>query len=372
MPEQPPLAIYVHWPYCARICPYCDFNVYKGAENAELVQAILKDLRHWRDWSGPREINSIHFGGGTPSLMSVDDIAAIVKTVDELWGLPDGTEVGLEANPSDANRVIWDGYKKAGINRLSLGVQSFDDEALSFLGRNHDRRAAKVSIEMAMSVFANVSMDLIYGLAGYDTSSDADRAVAMGVHHISTYQLTIEDGTAFYKAEQRGEARAIDRDASADAFSTLSQTLKNGGYGRYEISNWARPGFESQHNLAYWRGYDYVGVGPGAHGRLTEAGQKIATTAFMKPMDYINAASGIEFREVLSQSERANEYLMMGMRTHEGISVSQYEKLAGDPLPSDILANLVETDFLRLNDDRLIATEQGRDVLDYITGKLLT
>ncbi len=374
MVEPTPLAIYVHWPYCTRICPYCDFNVYKGAENAELVQAILRDLTHWREWSGPRDINSIHFGGGTPSLMSVDDIDSVVSTVNHLWSQPDGAEVGLEANPSDANREVWEGYKKAGINRLSLGVQSFDDDALSFLGRNHNSRAAHLAVDMALKIFPSVSLDLIYGLAGHDTSRDGEQVVTKGVHHVSTYQLTIEEGTAFHRAEQRGEARAVDPDSSADAFSSLAQTLGRNRYNRYEISNWAKPGFESRHNLAYWRGYDYVGVGPGAHGRLTVGGNRVATTAYLKPKDYIQAAhaGGIEIREILSSSDRASEYLMMGLRTVEGISVQKYEKWANTQLPKTTVDDLVETDFLKLDNDRLSTTAQGRDVLDYITGKLLT
>lgn len=374
MADLTPLAVYVHWPYCSRICPYCDFNVYKGAQNAELVSAIITDLKHWRDWSGPRTINSIHFGGGTPSLMQVGDIASIIKTVDDLWGVPNGIEIGLEANPSDAKDDSWTGYAAAGVNRLSLGVQSFDDEALSFLGRNHNRRDAKTAVETALALFPNVSLDLIYGLAGHDTSADANLAVALGPQHVSTYQLTIEAGTAFHKAEQRGDRRAVDRDPSADTFDVLSETLTQAGYGRYEISNWTRPGFESQHNFAYWRGYDYVGVGPGAHGRITTDQGRVATTAFMKPAEYITAvsSSGIESRELLSPAERASEYLMMGLRTREGISVKDYEGWAERPLPASVLSDLIDTEFLKLESDRLIATHSGRDVLDYITGKLLT
>ncbi len=373
MAKTPPLAIYVHWPYCTRICPYCDFNVYKGAKNADLGQAILKDLRHWRDESGPRVINSVHFGGGTPSLMSVEDIANIINTVDDLWGIPNDIEIGLEANPSDAIPETWRGYKEAGINRVSLGVQSFNDAALAFLGRNHDGAAAKRAVDLALEIFPNVSLDLIYGLAGYDTASDAEQAVAMGLHHISTYQLTIEEGTAFHRAEQRGQLRAVDADKSADAFDAVASILNGAGFQRYEISNWAQPGFESQHNLAYWRGYDYVGVGPGAHGRITENGQRIATTAYMKPSDYIDAisVSGVERREVLSANARASEYLMMGLRTSEGISIDQYQAWAGKTLPPDV-TDLIQSNFLRSEQGRLIATERGRDVLDYITGKLLT
>ncbi len=371
-----PLAVYIHWPYCSRICPYCDFNVYKGAENADLVKAIISDLEYWRQESGARELNSIHFGGGTPSLMRGQDVGRLLETVDSLWGLPASIEIGLEANPNDFNQTRWSDFAAAGVNRLSLGVQSFEDRALQFLGREHDGNTARNVTEQALDIFQNVSVDLIYGLYGHDLSRDTERAIATGIQHISTYQLTIEDGTAFHRAEQRGQIKAVDSDKSATEFEAFRDALMADGFDRYEISNWARPGFESCHNLAYWRGYDYVGVGPGAHGRLTEDGHRKATIAQMRPDVYIAAVdrlgSGVDQVENLSPEDWAAEYVMMGLRTREGLSLERLGRIADAPLDGSSLQMLLDEGFLSKSATRLAATNKGRDVLDYITGKLLT
>ena len=214
-----PLAIYIHWPYCARICPYCDFNVYKQKTDETLLGAICQDLKGWREWSGLREIISVHFGGGTPSLMRGADIAAVLKTIDDLWGLPEGAEIGLEANPNNAATAKLDAFKVAGINRLSLGVQSFHDAALKQLGRDHDSAAARIAIAQAVERFPSISADLIFGWRGQTEEllrADIQALLDLNVSHISTYQLTIEDGTAFAKAEARGDVQAVDNDQSAD------------------------------------------------------------------------------------------------------------------------------------------------------------
>ena len=370
------MAVYVHWPYCSRICPYCDFNVYKGAQNEALVSAILRDLSHWRDQSGPRDIISIHFGGGTPSLMSAVNVEKIIRTVDDLWGLPDDAEIGLEANPSDADEGLWRGYRSAGLNRLSLGIQSFDDDALKFLGRNHNGALALTASKLAMDVFENISMDLIYGLTGFDPQNDLEILAQFHPPHISTYQLTIEEGTAFHRAEQRGQIKAINPDKSADIFEQVERCLGANNYNRYEISNWSLPGFESRHNRAYWLGHDYVGVGPGAHGRLTHNGKgRIATTAWMKPDSYIKSVkeqdTGIELTEILTAEDWAAEYVMMGLRISDGISVSKLRQIQGGELPETPLKALIADGFLYQRDDRLSVTRKGRDVLDYITAQLL-
>jgi len=251
------LAVYIHWPYCARICPYCDFNVYKRKKDKTLLPAILADLKHWREISGPREITSIHFGGGTPSLMTPPQIEAVIDSVNSLWGLGD-VEIALEANPHEMNAANWHGYRAAGLNRMSLGVQSFHDGALSFLGRDHDGKAARAALDMALEIFPNVSADLIFGWAGQsqaDLTADLSVLLQAGVQHISTYQLTIEDGTAFAKAETRGQKRAVDPDMSADFYDYVRDTLKSSGFHHYEVSNFAKPNYQSQHNLAYWRGW---------------------------------------------------------------------------------------------------------------------
>jgi len=238
-----PLAIYIHWPYCARICPYCDFNVYKQRKDDGLTNAIINDLTAWRDRSGPREIISVHFGGGTPSLMTGDDIARILKQIDALWGLPLTAEVGLEANPNNAAIEKLDVFKAAGINRLSLGVQSFHDGALKQLGRDHDGAAGARAVDAAVARFAYVSADLIFGWQGQtqaDLTADLDRLLSSGVPHISTYQLTIEAGTAFARAEARGDIQSVDSDRSADFYSDVCERLLDVGFEHYEVSNFAK------------------------------------------------------------------------------------------------------------------------------------
>ena len=372
------LAVYIHWPYCARICPYCDFNVYKGAQNAALIEAILKDLDHWRAQSGPRQITSIHFGGGTPSLLSSTDIGRLIDRVDTLWALPDDAEVGLEANPQDQDRARWDDYKAAGINRVSLGVQTFNDAALKTLGRDHDGQGGQSAVAMAGEIFGNVSLDLIFGWAGQtqaDLDHDLDLALGLDPAHISAYQLTIEPGTAFAKAQARGQSRAVDNDKSAVFYNLIETRLEGQGFDHYEVSNYARPGFESRHNKAYWLGHDYVGVGPGAHGRITLAGRKHARAAADRPADYIASVeasgSGMAENEVLSPEDRAAEYVLMGLRIKDGISLRTFETITGAGLSKDRIEPLMAEGYLTLTGDRLSATKTGRLVLDHLTRTLL-
>ena len=372
------LAIYIHWPYCARICPYCDFNVYKQRDDAGLTPSILSDLKGWRDWSGARRVSSIHFGGGTPSLMSADDITQIIAQIKSLWDLDASCEIAIEANPHDADEAKWNAYRKAGINRLSLGVQSFHDPALKLLGRDHDAAQAKAALALAVDNFPSVSLDLIFGWTGQSEAllqADLDVALESGAQHISTYQLTIEEGTAFAKAEARGDMKAVDGDRSADFYDLVRARLMADGFDHYEVSNFAKPNHRSQHNLAYWRGEDYVGVGPGAHGRLTVDGKRYATIAAMRPKDYQEkvAASGLGVaeKEALSRTAWAEEYLLMGLRIEEGVSLARYEEIAGAGLPHDVIEELVGDGLLRCEGDRIMATARGRLLLNAVTEKLL-
>ena len=371
------LAVYIHWPYCARICPYCDFNVYKRKADAALLPAILADLKHWREISGPREITSIHFGGGTPSLMTPAQVKAVIDCVNSLWGLGN-VEIALEANPHEMNAETWRGYRAAGLNRMSLGIQSFHDSALSFLGRDHDGKAARGALDMALEIFPNVSADLIFGWAGQsqtDLAADLSVLLQAGVQHISTYQLTIEDGTAFAKAETRGQKRAVEPDMSADFYDYVRDTLTSSDFHHYEVSNFAKPNYQSQHNLAYWRGWDYVGVGPGAHGRLTTENKRRATIAHLTPTAYTNAVNengtGIETLESLDAEDWSSEYLLMGLRIEDGISISHYEALSGTKLNPSELIPLIEDKLLIQEGDRLRATAEGRLLLNAVTERLL-
>ena len=375
--DNAPLAVYIHWPYCARICPYCDFNVYKRKPDDGLMAAILTDLSYWRDRSGPRQITSIHFGGGTPSLLRPDQIRAVIDQVDQLWGV-DNIEIALEANPNDAPNGDYKPFAKAGINRLSLGVQSFDDDGLKKLGRDHSADQAINVIDQALDVFPSVSADLIFGWSDQSRQSlerDLDILLEKGVHHFSTYQLTIEAGTAFAIAEARGDRRAIDPDKSAEFYDYIRDRLCASGFDHYEVSNFARASHQSQHNLAYWRAHDYVGVGPGAHGRLTLGDKKEATIAYMRPGQYKEQIKqnghGIETRDLLTSQERAEEYLLMGLRIEAGISLKTYSQYADQPLDESLMAELAEMGFLVRNDDHLKMTTSGRLVLDHITERLL-
>ena len=371
------LVVYIHWPYCARICPYCDFNVYKRREDDALLPAILKDLEHWRELSGLRQISSIHFGGGTPSLMSSSQVGAVLEQVDNLWGVGD-IEIALEANPHEMSAEDWRGYHAAGLSRLSLGVQSFNDAALSRLGRDHDGETARAALDLAMEIFPSVSADLIFGWAGQTQAqldADLDGLLSAGVPHLSTYQLTIEDGTAFAKAEARGQNRAVSKEISADFYEIVRERLNAEGFEHYEVSNFAQPRHQSQHNLAYWRGIDYVGVGPGAHGRLTKQGVRSATIAHLSPRAYAKAIAetetGIEIHETLRAQDWAAEYLLMGLRIDEGLSLSRYAELSGEALDMDELGYLTEDGLLLREGDQLKATAKGRLVLNRVTEKLL-
>ncbi|NNE57528.1 MAG: radical SAM family heme chaperone HemW [Hellea sp.] len=374
-----PLAIYIHWPYCARICPYCDFNVYKGTRNDALVSAIDQDLTYWRERTGTREIISIHFGGGTPSLLPAAHIGRLVDKVDKLWGLAAGTEVGLEANPADTRRDYWKAIRSSGVNRISLGVQSFNDGALKFLGRDHDGAQAIAAAGDIASIFSNFSLDLIFGWAGQsanDWSQDLKIALSLKPAHLSTYQLTIEPGTAFERAEARGNEKAVHADQSADLYDQLRRRLTSSGFEHYEISNFAQRGHRSRHNLAYWQGHDYIGVGPGAHGRVTSGGQRIATTAKARPGNYISSVQDQEpdprDQELLSGEDWAAEYLMMGMRIQDGISIARFEELVGHSIPAAPLNDLIAADLIQKTKDKMTATETGRPLLDHIIRKLLT
>ena len=371
------LAVYIHWPYCARICPYCDFNVYKRKNDTALLPAILADLEHWRELSGPRDVTSIHFGGGTPSLMTAAQIAAVIETVERLWGFGD-IEIALEANPHEMNADIWRDYHAAGLNRMSLGVQSFNDEALAFLGRDHNGGAARKALDLALEIFPSVSADLIFGWVGQSQAElDIDLSVLLeaGTPHISTYQLTIEDGTAFARAETRGQIRAVSAELSADFYEYVRTVLTASNLNHYEVSNFAKAGHQSQHNLAYWRGRDYVGVGPGAHGRLTRDNQRQATITHLTPAAYAKAVTasgtGIDILENLDGPAWAAEYLLMGLRIKEGISLSRYESLSASKLNSSELRYLIEDKLLIQERDRLSATPNGRLVLNAVTERLL-
>ncbi|MBV9508903.1 MAG: coproporphyrinogen III oxidase [Caulobacteraceae bacterium] len=379
-----PLAVYVHWPYCARICPYCDFNVVRDrsqAEQAGLAEAILADLAAQAALIGPRRLVSVFFGGGTPSLMAPEQVARIIEAARALWPpneAADGAiEVTLEANPTDAEAGRFSSFAAAGVTRLSLGVQALDDQALQALGRNHDAAEARRAAELARRCFPKLSLDLIYALPGQTPPAWAaaiEAALAFSPDHLSPYQLTIEPGTAFDRAVRRGTLTPPSGDQAATLYETTQDVLAAHGFEAYEVSNHAR-GREarSRHNLAYWRGEDYLGAGPGAHGRLAIAGARTATLAAAKPRDYIaavrNAGVGFVEREALSPREAALERLLMGLRLSDGVAWPELSPLnlsAESPAARDLAGHgLVE-----LGAARLSATARGRAVLDRVVEAL--
>ena len=372
----PPLGVYVHWPYCARICPYCDFNVVRDrgrlSEQAALTDALVDDLSAQASLMGPRRLVSIFFGGGTPSLMAPESVGRVLETARRLWPAFDDVEVTLEANPTDAETRRFSDLADSGINRLSLGLQSLDDDALRLLGRNHDAATGRSAAAQAGRVFARVSVDLIYALPGQTTAdwgAALRQAVDLGVEHISPYQLTIEPGTAFHRAVSRGALSPPAPDLAADLFETAQTVLGGAGFDAYEISNHARsPAARAAHNLVCWRGQDYLGIGPGAHGRQTLHDGRYATSGPRAITDYVATVARHGHgatRVKMSPREVALERLFMGLRTWEGVAVEDVAPLAITAERLTDLANLIV-----VSRGRLVVTDRGRLVLDRIIAML--
>ena len=380
MSDLAPLGVYVHWPYCARICPYCDFNVVRDrgqVEQAALADAIVADLTAQRGLTGDRRLVSIFLGGGTPSLMDPARAARIIETAKALWTPEGEMEVSLEANPTDAEAGRFAAFRDAGVNRLSLGLQSFDDAALKFLGRNHDAAQARRAAETAAATFPRLSADLIYALPDQTPAAWREQLAAvidLGAEHVSPYQLTIEAGTAFDRAVRRGTFVPPGDEIGAALYDMTQTTLEAAGFEAYEVSNHARgEAARSRHNLVYWRGEDYVGAGPGAHGRLTLNGVRTATTAASGVADYIRAVAetghGFE-AETLTLVEAAEERVLMGLRTWEGVGWDELAALGLRP-DSSVVRDLVGQGRLAEDHERLRATPAGRFVLDGVTRALI-
>jgi putative oxygen-independent coproporphyrinogen III oxidase len=375
-PDQPPLGLYVHWPYCARICPYCDFNVAldrRAGEGEALHAAILADLRAQALAAGPHQLISIFFGGGTPSLMTPEQVSGIVEAARALFPSSPDLEVTLEANPTDAEAARFEAFAAAGVNRLSLGVQALDDAALRFLGRNHSAEEAIRAATLAARIFPRLSLDLIYARPGQTEAGwteELKAVLALGPEHLSPYQLTIETGTAFDRAVRRQAFIPADPDRAARLYETTQAVLQAEGFEAYEVSNHARgEAARSRHNRIYGRGHDYLGVGPGAHGRLTPGGRRTATETARAIPDYIRAVgetgTGLSATETLTSVEAAEERLLMGLRTVEGVPLAELA-----PLPLAKLPDLEQAGFVKVMGERLFATAQGRPVLDRVIQEL--
>lgn len=380
MPATPtPLGLYIHWPYCRRICPYCDFNVYKArAYDGDLTDALIADLAGWAETVGKRAFTSIHFGGGTPSLMTPHDVGRVIEAADRLFGLKSGAEIGLEANPAEAASLP--DLAKAGINRLSVGVQSLDDRALARLGRDHDAAKAIEAVGIAQNAVDRVSVDLIFAREGQsvdDWERELTAAIALGTGHVSAYQLTLEPGTAFARQAETGRLTLPDGDAAADFQELTYGVLGAAGYGAYEISNFARtPRNRSAHNSLYWTGADWLGIGPGAHTRLfaTTSGGRLAAEAKARPGDYAEAVRtagrGSEAEIRLSAAEDFAERVLMGLRIVEGIDRQALTAATGLSLSHARLGALDADGWVTVTPERVALTAQGRLLADRIGGEL--
>jgi len=379
----PDLALYVHWPYCSRICPYCDFNVVRArgreAEAKTLAEAIVSDIQAQAQRIGPRRLVSIFFGGGTPSLMDPAALSRIVATAKDLFDPAPELEITLEANPTDAEAERFRAFAEAGVQRLSLGVQSLDDAALKFLGRNHDAAEAERAARAAADAFARLSIDLIYARPGQtveDWRRELSQALAWGPEHVSPYQLTIEPTTAFGQAAARGRLRAPDEDLGADLYAAPQAVLEGAGFEAYEVSHHALgEAGRSRHNLAIWRGAEYLGAGPGAHGRIVLDGARTATVGARGVTDYLvqveKTGMGFEVADPLSARDAAEERVLLGLRIGEGVPMSALRALDLDTSVPPV-ADLLEAGFLRIDGDRIAATPVGRLVLDRVIAELLT
>jgi putative oxygen-independent coproporphyrinogen III oxidase len=383
MPPSPgtDLALYVHWPYCARICPYCDFNVVRDRgrveEQAALAEAILADMAAQAALTGPRRLASIFFGGGTPSLMAPEAVAAVIDRARTLFPPRGAIEITLEANPTDAEAARFAALAGAGVNRLSMGVQALDDAALAFLGRNHSADEARRAVAVAARAFPRLSIDLIYARPDQtvdDWRAELAGAIDMGFEHVSPYQLTIEPTTAFGRAVARGAWTPPDEDRSAALYETTQTVLEAAGFDAYEVSNHARgTAARSAHNLHVWRGGDYLGLGPGAHGRLTLQGARTATVAHRGIGAYVaGVAAGTPWSEQETQSARdaAEEKVLLGLRTVEGVALDALTML-GRTADAEPLAGLISDGFLAVEAGRVRATTAGRPVLDGVLRALL-
>jgi oxygen-independent coproporphyrinogen-3 oxidase len=378
---EPGFGVYVHWPFCAAKCPYCDFNSHvrhQPVDQEAFVAGFLKEMATMRAISGSRTVTSIFLGGGTPSLMKPETVDALLNAIARHWHVPDGIEITMEANPSSVEAERFRGYRAAGVNRVSLGVQALNDRDLRFLGRLHNVEDALRAVKLAREIFPRMSFDLIYARPGQQEDEwirELNEAISYAVDHLSLYQLTIEEGTPFFGLQRNGKIVLPDPDHAARLYEITQDVTETAGMPAYEVSNHAKPGAESRHNLTYWRYGDYAGIGPGAHGRLTSGGRKFATATERNPEAWLKAVNadghGMIDNDSLERGEQADEMLLMGLRLREGLDLARWYSLSGqflDPEKEDFLIGhgLIE----RLGNSRLRCTPQGMLVLDAVVADL--
>ncbi len=377
----PGFGIYVHWPFCAAKCPYCDFNSHvrhQGVDQQRFIKAYLAEMRHMASLAPNRTVNSIFFGGGTPSLMVPEGVATIIDAIGDLWHLPDDAEISLEANPSSADKDRFIGYRSAGVNRLSLGVQALNDRDLRFLGRMHDVDQARSAIELARQTFPRLSFDLIYARPAQTLDawrSELEEAISMAADHLSLYQLTIEQETPYWDLRQAGKLAVPDAEQAAELYELTQEITTHHGLPAYEISNHAKQDGECRHNLVYWRYGAYAGIGPGAHGRLSLNDGRHALATEKIPETWLAMVEakghGIICDELLTAEESGDEFLLMNARTNEGFDPARYCRIAGRPLKQACVDDLISHGMLmQLGNGNLRATPAGWLVLDAVVADL--
>ncbi len=374
--------LYIHWPFCAAKCPYCDFNSHVASviDNNRWRDAYLSEIDRVAEETKGRRLDTVFFGGGTPSLMSPETVAAILDRVRLRWRLRNDLEVTLEANPTSSEAGRFRAFAQAGVNRLSMGIQALNNQDLKRLGRQHSAEEARRAFDVARENFQRVSFDLIYARQDQEIEhwkAELSEALAMAVDHLSLYQLTIEEGTAFHARHQAGGLRGLpDDDQAATLYEATTDLCAAAGMVSYEVSNVARAEAWCRHNLVYWRYGDYAGIGPGAHGRLTLGGRRHATEAVRAPGAWLQSVSerntGDILRTVLDPVEQGEEMLMMGLRLNEGVSLSRHAHISDKPLNKNRIAELSDAGLLQISGDRLIVSQRGRLLLNPITAALLT
>lgn len=376
-----PFGVYVHFPFCAAKCPYCDFNshVRQKVDEARWRAAIIAELSAvaGRLDARPRTVDSIFFGGGTPSLMSGASVAAILNRIAALFPVSSDVEVTLEANPTSVEAGRFADYRSAGVNRVSLGVQALDDAALKSLGRLHSKAEALAAFDVARRIFDRHSLDLIYARPEQSVAAweaELGEALALGPTHLSVYQLTFEEGTPFEALRRAGKMKPLDDDGAQAQFELTQDMTGAAGLAAYEVSNHARPGEEARHNLLYWRYGEYLGVGPGAHGRILADGSRLATATLKSPEAWASrveqSGDGFDAVTLLTAPEQGEEALLMGLRLQEGVSIARVENMMGRALNANALTGLRELGLIVQQGDRLRATPRGRFVLNRVIAEL--
>jgi oxygen-independent coproporphyrinogen-3 oxidase len=381
-PNEQGFGVYIHWPFCLAKCPYCDFNshVRDKVDQDAWRDALLLEIDRWAELTQGRTLTSIFFGGGTPSLMPPATVDAVLQRIRQRWRSDDDLEITLEANPTSVEAAAFADLARAGVNRVSLGVQALDDASLKLLGRQHAAREALDAVEIAARQFTRYSFDLIYARPQQTRDAwerELRQALRHAREHLSVYQLTIEPGTVFEGKFRRGELHLPDEETQATLYEDTQAILADAGMPAYEVSNHARPGAESRHNLTYWRYGDYVGIGPGAHGRVTIDGVKYATRAHRAPEIWLEkvAQGNTTERTRVEPAERGTEALLMGLRLAEGVPLERLSREANAPLARVIdleaVARLERGGFVRLTDERLFATSAGLERLNAVLAALV-